>query len=212
MKCVAVLIWYDEDHRLLYENVRSWGEIADAVVAVDGAFKGYPGGKPWSRPIQREHIEHAAASQGMELLTYCPDHLWAGHAEKRSFALKLAESITGPEDWYLLMDADEQLVEGTREDLEAIDLDAGAVRAELHDAGHVWQPRLIRAVRGLRVEGLHYHYVAGDRTFWDYPGRKQEEWADTPFVLHHRRAERGPVRNAAAQAYYRHREQHRIEG
>lgn len=203
MKTVALLVWFDEPSHLLYRVVRSWSSLCDAVVAVDGAFEGFPGARTHSGPDQAAAIHTAAGDSGMELILSTPTRLWRGHPEKRTFAWRLGEQITTENDWFAILDADEEIAPGDhRWDHTSM---VATLTTEV-DYGLMTQPRLMRATRGVNVEGLHYRYAMPDGRFlWNYPGEPQLEPVPSNVRIHHRRAERGPVRLARAKAYYRQR-------
>lgn len=212
MKVVALLVWYDEPAELLTETVASWAELADGLVALDGAFVGYPDGKPRSPDEQAEAIKDAATDVALEHVVYRPLELWqGGHPEKRTQAIRMAEEFfdATEDDWLFVIDADEEL-EHVGADTAAIlretERDVAIVTAEINDHDPLPQRRLFRAVPGLEVRGLHYRYVTPDGRFlWNYPGEPEEPAVEVDVRLKHRREERPKERLAAAKSYYRQR-------
>lgn len=214
MSCVAVLVWYDEPPALLTSCVRSWARMCDAVVALDGAWEGFPEGEPASDWRQANAIEEACRREGMTSVVLSPAQTWDSQAEKRSAALAIAEAITTPDDWYFILDGDERIHVGDRRTLLALDeakADAGVIHAQIgvgSEMEYAPQPRLMRAIRGMRVEGLHYRYTTpSTEPLWNYPGEPEN-----PNRLHvdvrlwHMRDARPEARNAAAKAYYQQRQ------
>lgn len=117
MKITAALAWWDERPSDLAECIRGMANIADRVVAYDGAYRRYPNGTAVSDPDQYAAIRQTAAEVGLECLILTPDRLWAGQLEKRTY-LYNAAAINS--DWVVVVDAD-----------HIIHADRAAVRAEL---------------------------------------------------------------------------------
>lgn len=199
MKVVAVLIWYDEDPQLLYETVTRLAQIpVDAVVAVDGAYDLYPGATGSSPPSNHAAIGDAARTIGVSATIHSPASPWEGSGEvkQRTFALRLAETLTEPDDWFLFLDADHvlQRVDSSfRGRLEASDKEVATYGlaqrprkpAELSplerqviaahadewpgtvDAPGIEAPRLLyRARRGLRYGPLHWELTGPKGKLW----------------------------------------------
>lgn len=199
MKLVAVLVWYDEDPQLLYEAVSRLGQIpVDALVAVDGAYDLYPGATGSSPPSNHAAIGEAARTIGVSATIHSPARPWEGSGEvrKRTFALRLAETASAPDDWFLLLDADHILRRvdpSFRARLEASDNEVasyGLVQRPRQAAGlsplerrviaaHVdeWpgtvdapeiEPlrMLYRARRGLRYGPLHWELTGPKGKLW----------------------------------------------
>jgi hypothetical protein len=85
--------------------------IADRIVALDGAYARWPGGKAKSPPEQAQAIRDAAAEVGLEAIVKIPTRLWAGQVGKRSALIALAAKDS---DWVQVVDAD-HVPHGTRE-------------------------------------------------------------------------------------------------
>lgn len=207
---VALLVWYDERPELLSETVASWAKLADALVALDGAFVGYPDGRAVSPPEQADAIKEAAAGAEMPHVIIKPFELWSGHPAKRTEAIRMAEEFFGTtkKDWLLVIDADEELahVGDARAILDETELDVATVTAEIDDHMPVEQRRLLRAIPGLEVQGLHYRYACPDGRFlWNYPGQPEVEAVETLVRFRHRRDERPEARLKAAKAFYQQR-------
>jgi hypothetical protein len=182
MKVTAALAWYDEPLELLEACVRGAAEIADKIVAVDGAYRRYPDAKPASPPAQAKLIRKTAAAVGLECDVVVPDKLWAGQVEKRSFLLERAAKGS---DWIVPIDADHVIHanrEAARAELEeyadeplvvlltvpfytpkdpkrSID-DSAASHWHAGLAGkRIEHKHILRSMPGLRVERFHYWYT-----------------------------------------------------
>jgi hypothetical protein len=199
MKLVAVLIWYDEEPELLYETVMRLGQITvDALVAVDGAYELYPGATGSSPPSNHKAIGDAARRIGVSATIHSPARPWEGSGEvrQRTFALRLAETLSEPDDWFLFLDADhilQRVDPSFRGRLEASDkevatyglvqrprpaaglspLERQVIAAHADewpgtvDAPGVEAPRLLyRARRGLRYGPLHWELTGPKGRLW----------------------------------------------
>ena len=199
MKLVAVLSWYDEDPQLLYETVTRLGQIPiDALVAVDGAYDLYPEATGSSPPSNQAAIRDAARTIGVTATIHSPARPWDGSGEvrKRTFALRLAETLSEPDDWFLSLDADhilQRVAPSFRRRLEATDKEVatyGLVQGPRQAAGlsplerqviaahadewpgtvdapGVEAPRLLyRARRGLRYGPLHWELTGAKGKLW----------------------------------------------
>ena len=199
MKLVAVLIWYDEDPQLLYETVTRLGQIpVDALVAVDGARDLYPGATGSSPSSNHAAIADAARTIGVTATIHSPARPWEGSGEvnQRTFALRLAEALTEPDDWFLVVDADHilervdasfrgrleasdkevatyALVQRAREVAELSPLEREVIAAHADEwPGTVDAPEieplrmLYRARRGLRYGPLHWELTGPKGKLW----------------------------------------------
>lgn len=195
MKITAALVWFDERPKDLEDCVRGIGEVADRIVAVDGAYRRYPDAAISSPPEQAERIRAVAAEMGMECVIHVPDRLWLGQVEKRTFLLQEASKDT---DWIAIVDTD-WVAHG----------DADVVRAELESLGPDWDvvsvpfytpvgktyatnwhrqvagsrermPHFFRPLEDIRVETLHWYYSArkGRQKVWLWHGD-----ATTPYTI-----------------------------
>ena len=111
MIVTAAICWYNESPEDLRRCVRACTVIADRVVALDGAYARWPGGKAKSPPEQAQAIRDAAAEVGLEAIVQTPTRLWVGQVEKRSALIALAAEGS---DWVQVVDAD-HVLHGTRE-------------------------------------------------------------------------------------------------
>lgn len=128
MKIVGVLAWYDESPSWLATAVAGFGRVCDEIVAVDGAYTLYPGGRARSRPDQAEAVLQAAEAAGVGCTVHRPSVTFDGNeVEKRNLCLSLAAPfLTLMEDWVLVFDADCHVMQAypdiVRSDLEQTDL------------------------------------------------------------------------------------------
>ena len=179
MKVTAALCWFDERPSDLEACVTGIANIADRVVAVDGAYRRFPGGEPSSPPSQAKTIRRVATDLGMECLISTPDRLWAGQLEKRTF---LYQTAALGSDWVVVVDADHIIHadrEAVRAELEALTADVVTApyhvplnpdRSTAEGSATDWHVRgsgkadlhrlLFRAFADLRVENFHW-WVSG---------------------------------------------------
>lgn len=200
MIVTAALIWYDEPPELLAACIRGAAEIADRMVAVDGAYRRYPNAETVSPPEQAETIRAIASEVDLECDIYSPDQLWAGQVEKRTF---LCERAAEGSDWIAMVDADHIIHAdraGARAELERYGPEVvlltvpfytplHPVRSLADSSASHWHEglggtriehtHLIRALPGLRVERFHYWYsgLQGGQRVWlpfgNAPSRKR---------------------------------------
>lgn len=124
MKIIGLLSFYDESPSWLATVVAGMGRFCDAVVAVDGGYKLFPGARPRSMPDQGEAIVLAAEAADLGLILHKPKDIWHGNEiQKRNQTLALAGTICEPGiDWLVVFDSDMHLMkcnpEALRWDLE----------------------------------------------------------------------------------------------
>lgn len=228
MKIVALLAFWDELPTWLGQTVASCGRLCDHVIAVDGAYELFPAGRGSSGSAQHEAIVGAAEAAGLGLTLWVPNEKWQGNeVAKRSFMFDLGRLVArDPEDWFLIIDADEVIVDvpaDAREQLEQTDrvaahyglvddFDLGRASTD-HDALR-WVPMhcthhvrgLYRNLPGLRVEGEHYRYIA------DLDGEPTDLWEGVDaldlrhLLISHRHGRRPSDRNQRAREYYQIRD------
>lgn len=213
MQVIGCLSWFNEPPSWLAGTVASMGKLCSHIVAFDGAYGMFPDQKAASSPLQADAIMRTADGLGLGCTIHRPmEKWWAGEVDKRSKMLQVASTFTyGPEDWILVQDADEILVEawsGTRTQLTETDKDVAEITFTDAWGGRFGIRRLFRALPGLRVEYTHYTVVA------EKDGRKVclngdekhytiEEALRLPDVrLLDRSDERDAERRAAKQHYY----------
>lgn len=232
MVITAALCWWNELPADLERCIAGAANIADRVMALDGAYRRYPGASVRSDERQHDAIRRAAKKAGMECKILVPDTLWAGQVEKRSYLLAMAAIGS---DWIVTLDAD-----------HVISTDRKAVRAELRNSTafivdvpfvtplnqkrslkqsavgqwHIEQtrepqmiPQVWRADLGLRVEQRHWWISAtkGGEKVWAWAGdttrRKLPHAAFvTPYTVEHRSMLRTPEQIRASRAFCNDRE------
>lgn len=126
MKIHGVFSWYDESPSWIGTAIASLGRFCDHILAVDGAYGLYPGGKARSHPNQAETILHTAEALEVGVTLYQPKDLWWGNeVEKRNKAFDLLGAVAEDGDWLCIYDADYHVVkcnpEALRCDLEHTD-------------------------------------------------------------------------------------------
>jgi len=241
MKLVALLAWFDERPDMLRDTIASLPLASvDHLIAVDGAYAAFPNPKAASPRSQRTAILNAAEKAGIGCTLHVPSEVWAeNELGKRRFMFQLAETVTGPDDWYFVIDADEVVLTapGDLEDrLEATDRDVAQCVLLDTPAGNVIHgmvgeddgenmpmvvdgrftnhlPMLFRAIRGLSVAWAHNQYVTpDDRYLWAGTLDQRPEVAlrFPTFHVDHR-FNRSHERRTAATSYYYTRETTGIE-
>lgn len=232
MIVTAALCWWDEPVKKLEAAVRSWAEVADRVVAVDGAYRRFPGATVTSPPEQAEAIRRAAAKVGLECLVLTPDRLWAGQLEKRTYLYQMAAIGS---DWVLVVDADHVIHadrDGVRHELEIMPAETGVIEAPMRvpvnhkrgikssaptdwhriNAGTITKQRLLfRAYPGLQVEERHWRVSAlvdGQRAWITHDDHKPTVPMASflaPYEIEHRGLFHRDERVAAQRAFYAER-------
>jgi hypothetical protein len=234
VKVIALMSWYDESPTWLAATVASVARLCDHVVAVDGAYAHYPNGRGSSGIDQSSAVRMAAEAAGMGCTIHVPSRSWVGdEVAKRGFLFRAGNLVAEPdEDWFLVIDADEMIVEcdvnavrhqlvNTEHNTATVDLETytdHTARDEgmsdfTHRAAHPARRLFRAATEPIRVEGQHWHYVA--RRF----GRDEILWGRgdglaeflTGIRMEHRTHLRPPTRRADSQAYYRLRDAMRLE-
>lgn len=167
--CAGVITW--QDGPALANAARSLAGCVDEIAVADGLIDGVdPEGLPWYSPL----ADLRAVSGHVET------RLWRSQAEMRQWTLEEAGRLSC--DWLIVVDADEQLHDGTmlRGYLDTV---AGAPAAPLPvgctvtpggrlDGGPLVQARCWQRWRLLQVEEWRYAY--GATVFEDTSGRTVE--------------------------------------
>lgn len=228
----AALCWWNETPADLARCVKGVANIADRIVALDGAYVRYPGATIRSDPKQAAAIRKAAIEAGLECLIVEPDRLWAGQIEKRSYLLALAAVNA---DWIVTVDTD-HIIETERDAvrLELVNSTADVVEVPFYTPvnkrrsmeasapgqWHVEQtgelqyiPQVWRAILGLKVEQHHWWLSATKN------GQKVWAWAGdfsrphlphalfvTPYRVEHRVLLRSKEQVLASRAFCNDRE------
>lgn len=220
-KIVALLAWYDETPAWLERCVTSLAKVPiDHLIALDGAYGLYPGGKPLSGREQRNTITTAAAEAGFSAEVHAPLKVWPTELVKRDYLFRMAERHTTPKDWYMIVDADEYVDEAadTRPVLAGTPFDVAAV--DLHEPGHPHGtihyptfPMFFRAIRGLHCDTAHFRYRTPDgRLLWGDAVRDRcEPRQMTGMRVIHETQLRPVDRRRAAVEYYKTRDEIGLE-
>jgi hypothetical protein len=128
MKIIGLLNFYDESCGWLAAAVGGFARVCDTIVAVDGAYRLFPGGRACSHPNQSETIQAAAEAGGAGCVIYRPNEVWYDcELGKRNQLIQLAGALgLTAEDWLMVFDADCHILNCdpalVRADLEATDL------------------------------------------------------------------------------------------
>lgn len=230
MKLVCLLSWFDEDPAWLTEMVESLALAdVDHLVALDGAYSLFPGAAASSHPDQQEAIAAAARKIGIHFTIKSGYRIWETEMEKRTTLFALAERVTSPDDWYLVLDAD-CVVKSAPTNLKRrlAGFTTDAVRVTMDEpfppTGKVKSfplRSLFRAIRGLHVERNHYTYVTPDgRQLWGRvtsDGRELRRGdasvraGEVDLRVEHRTHLREVARAARARSYYAERDRLGVE-
>lgn len=213
MRFVALLSFYDEPDQWLRNLPVSLKKIGVThMVALDGAYARFPGGKAESPKSNHEALETGCKAAGIELLLAVPKEPWPGdEIQKRTDLFRLGETATTEDDWYIVIDGDTFVEKSPKRRnilslLESTDKNVAEVRLMRGTELQCSDFRTIyRALRGLHCDGNHYTYRAGDgRLLWGaYSKRNEMEPAfHTGIVLQHMEGKRPKKRQDAAKDYY----------
>jgi hypothetical protein len=233
---IGILSWWDESPAWLSTAVAGFGRFCDTIIACDGAYALYPGGRAHSMPDQREAILAAAEAAGAGCIVHQPKDVWIGNeVEKRNHTLNLARAIgTENEDWVVIFDGDYQMMQTDPETVRArladthlnvatyTMLDGKDLLAETPelaqqvDLSTEWAVRtrgIFRLLPNLRYETKHWHVVGDDPDGWkltlfgDFNKEEPALQLEAALVVYHRRQARAKVRNQAAEGYYQLRDE-----
>jgi hypothetical protein len=229
MIVTAALCWWNELPEDLEACVRGVGEVADRLVAVDGAYRRYPGATIRSSKAEVEAIVKAARAVGLEVDIHQPGELWVGQVAKRTFAIQ--EAIKGS-DWVIPLDADHVIRTDrlmARAGLKAMPSDTNSVGVEFYTprnddvdfektiatywhaglAGEtIKMAQIFRALPGTYVKDRHWHYIAerdGKPVEMLYGG-KFDRMLGVPYLVEHRSLFRTEEQILAGRAYCNDRE------
>lgn len=222
-RIIALLAFYDEDPDWLTRCVLSLKKVrVTHLIALDGAYALYPDAQPRSSHREHEAIADAADRIGASRMVSAPPSVWDGEVSKRNYLFALAEGIAQSRDWYFVIDADEFVTDAPGDvpaRLQASLFDVGAVT--LREPGHPLgtivyptHPKFFRAIPGLRAVRDHFTYTTPDgRKLWgDAKRARLEPRHDlTAVVVEHHNQLRHPDRRQKAVAYYRSRDDRRVE-
>jgi hypothetical protein len=218
VKLAALLCWFDEPVDWLAGCVASLAKArVSHVVAVDGAYGLYPGAmRTWTSPGDQAHvIMETARNLDVGCTVHVPDGPFAGNeVEKRSLAFELGRSTAA--DWFLVVDADELVLQAPFDLAAALDSTgedvANVMMVERGDLGGMYpSPRLFRNQPGLRLHDSHYLYVhdLAARGLAHDPGFPAADLLD--LRLEHRHRDNWSQRRKAQHEYYELRDELGIE-
>ena len=184
MIITAALIWWNEEPAVLEACVRGAANVADRVLAIDGAYARYPGATIRSPEEQAKTIRAVANGLGMTCEIAVPDRLWKGQCEKRTVLMQRAAEGS---DWIAVVDADwvlhanrasvrDELLHSEADSYEAAFANPPNPQSPLSPS--LWHSDqltrseshvvLYRALPGFQVEGRHYYISAmkGTERVW----------------------------------------------
>jgi hypothetical protein len=231
----AALPWYNERPEDLVDCVRGIANVADRLIALDGAYHRYPDAKARSDPDQAAAIRQTADEMGLECYVIQADRTWAGQVEKRCYLLAMAVVNS---DWVVTVDADhiiktdrekarsslENLIRNHADVVEVTYFTPVHPERSVHDSSPgVWHeqqagtrvsiPHIYRAHPGLRVEKLHWWYSAvkgGERVWlWSSAGTYplvRHHTLGIPYEVEHRTLFRTKEQMLASRAFLNDRE------
>lgn len=235
-RVTGILIFYDEPIDTLVAMVSSLAGVVDHLVAIDGAYMHFPDGEAASDPKQMRIIYDICRGSRIGLTAHVPTQVWAGNeVMKRNYSLKLAEPVTNPNGWYLVLDADcvvthvaedwfEKVAQASAEQYAAITvgvkecrpLPPGTIQPD-----DIWSPHrlMYRAIRGLEYGPAHWELHAPPETegvnwdcIWCHRHDGQVDAWDASHYLHvEHRFDRPLERKIASQKYYNIRERFSLE-
>src|SRR3954464_10160695 len=126
MKIVAALCWYNEPLDFLDRLLRSLSGHVDQVVALDGAWDGFPDPKRSSGRDERNLLLDVAREIGLPIRVDVPLRVWKSQIEKRQRLFDIAIKEQNA-DWVFVVDGDFILAEcddaALRQSLELTSLD-----------------------------------------------------------------------------------------
>lgn len=234
-RITGLLSFYDEPLELLAAHVSSLSGVVDHLVAVDGAYFLYPQAQPSSDPSQMRLIEEICRGLRIGLTTHTPSQVWAGNeVQKRNHMVTLAEPVTDPNGWYIVLDADcivtkvaddwfQQMEQAAKDGWGAAEISVREVR---EIPGVAFDPQdsygpirlMYRAVPNLTYGPAHWCIHApdpetGERIFfWGPPDLKPVDAFNARHLLKFdHRMDRPDYRAVNARKYYLKREQLGVE-
>lgn len=211
---VALLSFFDETPDYLWryvEGLRTAG--IGRLVALDGGYSRFPDARPVSSPVSVEQLQTACRLHGIDLTLRTPATTWVGdEVAKRTALYRLADSVSvDGEDWYLVLDADEWIVEAGNLELALLaredDRATVSIRQRMDPDHHTdgdavtTYTRLLRAHHGIRVEGKHWLNVMPDG-FQYRLDRTSKDEPSVPLFVDHMTRHRSEGRRHRSGVYY----------
>lgn len=198
----------------------------DHVIALDGAYALYPNGNAASPSSQHAAWTLGARNLNMACTLHVPACVWQrNEAEKRTALFAHALAAAKPGDWFLVVDGDEFIMEvpddledRLREtDLDVAEIqaiDAVALRLQRQDLPERFPVRKLFRAQPITVGPAHCMYRAGDgRLLWGMTRTQEPEpTLDLMDMVVEHHPDRRPIeRLTSKMAYYRARDEGRIE-
>lgn len=235
MRLYGLLCFYDEPPDQLVACVRGLERAGvDHLIAVDGAYALYPEGANTSHPNQHAALDLACLHYDIGLTLHVPEKVWEGNeVQKRSFMFALAWACARENDWFFVMDADQEvkdvpsdfkqrLMNTPTEVAETNFLDTVALRANQKDWPPNFTVRNLFKAQPIRLVTNHITYVTedgrllwgGPTTYTAAPGISDvlEPALDlTDLLVIHRPDKRPDERQRRKLQYYNDRDEERIE-
>lgn len=218
-RLIGLLSWWDEPPRDLRTAIRGYRQIGMTHLAVvDGAYGIFPGATPVSDKRQHAAIAELCNELGIDLLIYLPFETWPTETQKRGFMFQLAaqEFATTPDDWFVIVDADERVlnpfdvrpllshIAEPSADLFMIE-PAGGGKPEKREPLR----KFFRALPGLTTKLNHFTFVAGERVLWGYGAERSFDL--TSLRIEHTTNLRSRRRRELKEIYYRQRDEIGLE-
>ena len=163
----------------------------DRIVAIDGRIVGMPGDSAYS-----SDRSHAILGSAPDINSFSQSEPWASEQAKRSAYL-----VGQPGDWYVVVDADEMLMEGGSlydaiDSLEGTPHEFAQIRVVGYGADRL-AGRVFRHQEGMCYQHRHFWLAVDDEIVWK--GDTGPVLEDV--YLQHRKSERSPERVKARASY-----------
>ena len=180
---IGCLIFYNEE-QFLSDWYKNLSPHVDRIVAIDGRFEDYPGVAVYSTDGS-----YAILGDKPDVTSICPAMAWPSQQLKRTAYL-----VGAPGDWYVVVDADEMLENGSSlrdeiDSLEGTPHEFAQIKVVGHGADRL-AGRVFRHQDGLQY--LHRHFWLGINGEVVWKGDTGPVLEDV--YLNHRRSERSPER------------------
>ena len=232
-RVIGLLSWYDENPQWLRDVITSFSRCGVShFICLDGAYFLLEGGKAASPRKQHKAIVDTCANLGVGCTIHTPESVFYGNeVEKRNLMWRLADQITGPEDWRCIIDADEVVEQPVDLRAELANVTEDVAEVMLIDRYEQDDP-VVKANPGMPLElptplrklfrgwGIHCdrnHYTYRDpdgRTLWGYDnGRMAPAYTATHMMkVWHRSRDRTLTRHRQQYDYYARRDKLAVEG
>lgn len=220
MKVVGALSWFDEPDQWLRNLPVTLKGVCTHLVALDGRYSRFPSEHDESPSGNYEALRAGCDAAGLELTLVNGGVYQGDEIEKRNHLFELVEEQTTTSDWMFVIDGDTFVQHAPKRRhlhtlLSETDRLSGTCR--LMDGTQVQAEDLRmfhRCLRGIRCDGNHYTYRAGDGTLlWGDPAHADEivPAVATGVVCQHWNRKRPADRTAQAKEYYNRRHLDRTE-